>query len=85
MMRTIIIGKPTDFHKRMHAACLEAIEACEDKIFPNALMGDVLMPIQKYLINTDSVMLNSRHVDMEWEQFLIQYGWISQCFMKAIH
>ena len=41
MMRTIIIGKPTDFHKRMHAACLEAIEACEDKIFPNALMGDV--------------------------------------------
>ena len=41
MMRTIIIGKPTDFHKRMHAACLEAIEACEDKILPNALMGDV--------------------------------------------
>ena len=41
MMGTIIIGKPTDFHKRMHAACLEAIEACEDKIFPNALMGDV--------------------------------------------
>ena len=41
MMGTIIIGKPTDFHKRMHAACLEAIETCEDKIFPNALMGDV--------------------------------------------
>ena len=41
MMRTIIIGKPTDSQKRMHAACLEAIEACEDKIFPNALMGDV--------------------------------------------
>ena len=41
MMRTLIIGKPSSNHKRMHAACVEAIEACEAEIYPNSPMGNV--------------------------------------------
>ncbi len=41
MMRTIIVGKPSDNHKRMHAACKEAMIACEAAIMPGAPMGNV--------------------------------------------
>lgn len=41
MMRTIVIGAPSGNHLRMHAACVEAIEACEAAIKPGAPMGDV--------------------------------------------
>ena len=41
MMRTVIVGAPTDAHIRMHAACAEALQACEAAIKPNAPMGDV--------------------------------------------
>jgi Xaa-Pro dipeptidase len=41
MMRTVVIGAPTQSHTRMHAACAEALVACEKAIKPNAPMGDV--------------------------------------------
>lgn len=41
MMRTIIVGEPSDNHKRMHAACDEAFQACEAAIRPGSPMGDV--------------------------------------------
>ncbi len=41
MMRTVLIGPPSDTHKRLHAACEEALIACEAAIKPNAPMGDV--------------------------------------------
>ena len=41
MMRTLIVGKATDRQRRMHAACIEALEACEAAIRPGAPMGDV--------------------------------------------
>lgn len=41
MMRTLIIGKPNDVQRRMHAAAVEALEACEQAIRPGAPMGDV--------------------------------------------
>lgn len=41
MMRTVITGKPRDTHIRMHAACAEALNACEAAIKPGAPMGDV--------------------------------------------
>lgn len=41
MMRTLIIGKPSDHHRRMHEAAAEALEACEAAIRPGAPMGDV--------------------------------------------
>ncbi len=41
MMRTIVIGPPSETQKRMHAATVEALEACEAAIRPGAPMGDV--------------------------------------------
>ncbi|MEM7295289.1 MAG: Xaa-Pro peptidase family protein [Pseudomonadota bacterium] len=41
MMRTLIIGTPSERQKRMHAATVEALEACEAAIRPGAPMGDV--------------------------------------------
>lgn len=41
MMRTVIVGEPSDSHKRMHAACAEALQACEAAIQPGNPMGDV--------------------------------------------
>ncbi|MEL6648096.1 MAG: M24 family metallopeptidase, partial [Pseudomonadota bacterium] len=41
MMRTVVIGKASDTQKRMHAASVEALEACEAAIRPSARMGDV--------------------------------------------
>ena len=41
MMRTIVIGKPSDTQKKMHAATVEALEACEAAIRPGNPMGDV--------------------------------------------
>ena len=43
MMRTVIVGEPSDSHKRMHAACAEALQACEAAIRPGKPMGDVFV------------------------------------------
>lgn len=41
MMRTILVGRASDHHRRMHAAAVEALEACEAAIRPGRPMGDV--------------------------------------------
>ncbi|MEM7669878.1 MAG: Xaa-Pro peptidase family protein [Pseudomonadota bacterium] len=41
MMRTLIVGKASDTQRAMHAAAVEALEACEAAIRPGAPMGDV--------------------------------------------
>lgn len=41
MMRTILVGKASDHHRRMHEAAVEALEACEQAIRPGRPMGDV--------------------------------------------
>lgn len=41
MMRTLIIGKPSTHHRRMHEAAVEALEACEAAIRAGSPMGDV--------------------------------------------
>ena len=41
MMRTLVIGAPSDSQKRMFDASVEALEACEAAIIPGAPMGDV--------------------------------------------
>jgi Xaa-Pro dipeptidase len=41
MMRTLIIGPASDAQKRMHAAAVEALQACEAAMLPGAPMGDV--------------------------------------------
>jgi Xaa-Pro dipeptidase len=41
MMRTLVIGRANDTQKRMHAAAVEALEACEAAIRPGDPMGNV--------------------------------------------
>ncbi|WP_306113881.1 MULTISPECIES: Xaa-Pro peptidase family protein [unclassified Roseovarius] len=41
MMRTVVIGEPDAHQRHMHAACVEALEACEDAIRPGDPMGNV--------------------------------------------
>jgi Xaa-Pro dipeptidase len=41
MMRTVLVGKASDHHCRMHEAAVEALTACEAAIRPGAPMGDV--------------------------------------------
>jgi len=41
MMRTIVVGRPDDRQVKMHAACVEALQACEDAMRPGRPMGDV--------------------------------------------
>lgn len=41
MMRTVLVGKASDHHRRMHEAAAEALTACEEAIRPGAPMGDV--------------------------------------------
>lgn len=41
MMRTVIIGPPTDADRRMHRAASEALEACEAALVPGRPMADV--------------------------------------------
>jgi Xaa-Pro dipeptidase len=41
LMRTFVIGEPRQRHIEMHAACREALEACEDVLRPGHTAGEV--------------------------------------------
>ena len=41
LMRTVIVGKPTPRHVELHAACAEALSACEETMRPGKTFGDV--------------------------------------------
>lgn len=41
MMRTVVIGQPNDHQRHMHAATIDALEACEAAIRPGDPMGNV--------------------------------------------
>ena len=41
MFRTIPIGRASEKQIRMHAACIEALSACEEKLKPNNTAGEV--------------------------------------------
>jgi len=41
LFRTILIGKANEKQKKMHAACLEALKNCENKLKPGNKTGEV--------------------------------------------
>ena len=41
MMRTLLVGEPSPEHVAMHAACQDALLACEAAIKPGATLGEV--------------------------------------------
>jgi Xaa-Pro dipeptidase len=40
LMRTLLVGRATDQHRRMHAACEEALAAAEAELRPGRTMGE---------------------------------------------
>jgi Xaa-Pro aminopeptidase len=41
MMRTICVGRATPRHRALHAACVEALQACQEALKPGSPMGEV--------------------------------------------
>ncbi len=41
MMRTLLVGEASPEHRAMHAACHEALLACEEAVRPGATLGEV--------------------------------------------
>jgi Xaa-Pro dipeptidase len=41
LMRTLLVGEPSDRQRALHAACREALLACEERLVPGAPMGAV--------------------------------------------
>jgi len=41
LMRTIIVGEPSERHRELYAACAEALAACEEVMRPGATFGEV--------------------------------------------
>ncbi|MDX1515082.1 MAG: Xaa-Pro peptidase family protein [Gammaproteobacteria bacterium] len=41
LMRTLLVGEPHDEHVRMHAACVDAMAACQAALKPGGTAGDV--------------------------------------------
>lgn len=41
MMRTICVGRATPRHRALHAACVEALQACQEALKPGRPMGEV--------------------------------------------
>lgn len=41
MMRTVLVGEPSEEHKFMHGVCVEALEACEAALKPGRPVGEV--------------------------------------------
>ena len=41
MMRTLLVGEASPEHRAMHAACNEALLACEEAVRPGATLGEV--------------------------------------------
>jgi len=49
LMRTAVVGKVDPAHRRMHAAALEALEACEAALVPGRSFGDLFTAHQQVL------------------------------------
>ena len=41
LMRTVIVGEPSTRHRELHAACAEALAACEAAMRPGEMFGEV--------------------------------------------
>lgn len=41
LMRTLLVGEPHEEHVRMHAACVDAMDACMTALKPGGAVGDV--------------------------------------------
>jgi Xaa-Pro dipeptidase len=80
LMRTVIIGTPTPRHVELHAACAEALAACEETMRPGKTFGDVFDAharvmdahiMTKHRLNACGYSLGARYAPswMDWPMF----------------
>jgi Xaa-Pro dipeptidase len=80
LMRTVVVGAPTPRHASLHAACVEALGACEDAMRPGNSFGAVFDAharvmeahgMTKHRLNACGYSLGARYAPswMDWPMF----------------
>jgi Xaa-Pro dipeptidase len=80
LMRTVLVGQPTDRHRELYAACAEALAACEEAMRPGNTFGAVFDAhakvmdehgTTKHRLNACGYSLGARYAPswMEWPMF----------------
>ncbi|MGH6924884.1 MAG: M24 family metallopeptidase [Propylenella sp.] len=80
LMRTVIIGAPSDRHRELYAACAEALAACEEAMRPGATFGAVFDAharvmeahgMTRHRLNACGYSLGARYAPswMDWPMF----------------
>jgi Xaa-Pro dipeptidase len=80
LMRTVLVGEPTPRHVELHAACEEALLACEAAMHPGSTFGDVFdaharvmeeRGLTRHRLNACGYSLGARYAPswMDWPMF----------------
>ena len=80
LMRTVIVGEPGERHRALHAACAEALTACETTMRPGRTFGDVFEAhaeimeahgMTRHRLNACGYSLGARYAPswMDWPMF----------------
>jgi len=80
LMRTVVVGEPSERHIALHAACAEALRACEATLRPGRTFGDVFDAhaevmeehgMTKHRLNACGYSLGARYAPswMDWPMF----------------
>jgi Xaa-Pro dipeptidase len=80
LMRTVIVGNPKPRHLALHAACAEALAACEETMRPGKTFGEVFDAharvmeahgMTKHRLNACGYSLGARYAPswMDWPMF----------------
>jgi Xaa-Pro dipeptidase len=80
LMRTVIVGKPKPRHVELHAACAEALSACEETMRPGKTFGEVFDAharvmeahgMTRHRLNACGYSLGARYAPswMDWPMF----------------
>jgi Xaa-Pro dipeptidase len=80
LMRTIIVGEPTERHRQLHAACEDALTACQSNMRPGRTFGEVFDAhaavmeehgMTRHRLNACGYSLGARYAPswMDWPMF----------------
>ena len=80
LMRTVIVGRPSPRHLELHAACVEALQACEEAMRPGRTFGEVFDAhaavmeahgMTRHRLNACGYSLGARYAPswMDWPMF----------------
>ncbi len=80
LMRTVIVGEPSERHRELHAACEEALTACQSTMRPGKTFGEVFDAhaaimeehcMTKHRLNACGYSLGARYAPswMDWPMF----------------